>query len=311
VLVDKTMAYVFAALAADIRGLGVATVRAATPSQFPTKGHSKKREGILLFPEFLYSGGCESLPNIMESLPASFVLKARHLSGCNLVVANGTIVAHRPCLWLELSLTGLKPTDRLLSSACHAWVSRVYSQKEWAYTQIKPGVVIESLLESYPHASLPPDALNGGWAISSAPDDLKCFTFHGRTEYVSHVANRWGESSGAKTDTFYTRDATPLPDVSYRHSKSRFAASDCGNRKNGCNVSPIMSSHVREAVRICDALGAAFDFMRIDLLLSDQGLVLGELTPYPGGGAHEWQPESFDNVLAARWRCDDDTMYVP
>ena len=298
VLVDKTTAYAFAALAAEFHGLPVATYEGPLRGIVGPGGSSKPNVaggGALLLPGVLYSGPCAGLPSV-ESLPPNFVFKARHASGCNLIVVNRTIVAHRPCLGLEMHLGGLRPTDRLLSAACRAWTSKLYSTSEWAYSRIKPGI----LVEAYLHGPGRDTAGGSVWAARSVPDDIKCFTYGGQTRFVAHVTNRWAQRRGAKTDTFYSRDTRPLPGVSYQRSKSIFSEKHCGDR--ACQASPQMKKTLLEAVRVCDVLGKAFDFMRIDMLLTDRGLVFGEMTPYPGGGAHKWRPTSFDSDLSSAWR---------
>merc|ERR1712146_421412 len=62
------------------------------------------------------------------------------------------------------------------------------------------------------------------------PDDYKCFTFSGRTEFVSVVSNRFDKLR--KTDTFYQRnnhvddgDFKLLPGFTYANSKSMFRSS--------------------------------------------------------------------------------------
>ena len=55
------------------------------------------------------SHGCDAVPN-SSSLPRNYVLKARHTTGCTLVVAGGRVVAHRTCNgggeWLHEKLLG-------------------------------------------------------------------------------------------------------------------------------------------------------------------------------------------------------------
>ena len=64
------------------------------------------------------SHGCDNLPN-SSSLPRNYVLKARHTTGCTLVVVGGRVVAHRTCNgggeWLHEKLLGGRFVGRAAS----------------------------------------------------------------------------------------------------------------------------------------------------------------------------------------------------
>ena len=107
-----------------------------------------------------------------------------------------------------------------------------------------------------------------------------------------------------KTDTFLGRNNRPV-DVAFRGSPA--------------NHSLRLPPHVfSEAIAACERLGQGIDFARIDLLwLPGQGqerpeqsktkakakdqLLFGEVTLYPGGGAHKWEPPRFDRELGRHW----------
>jgi TupA-like ATPgrasp len=54
-------------------------------------------------------------------------------------------------------------------------------------------------------------------------------------------------------------------------------------------------------LEVAERLGAAFDFIRVDLYDLDGEVWFGELTPYPGGGLDRFDPE-LDRVLGAAWQ---------
>ena len=64
------------------------------------------------------SHGCDAVPN-SSSLPRNYVLKARHTTGCTLVVVGGRVVAHRTCNgggeWLHEKLLGGRFVGRAAS----------------------------------------------------------------------------------------------------------------------------------------------------------------------------------------------------
>ena len=54
-------------------------------------------------------------------------------------------------------------------------------------------------------------------------------------------------------------------------------------------------------VKTAEALGAAFDFVRVDLYEVDGEVWFGELTPYPGGGLDRFDP-ALDALLGSYWQ---------
>lgn len=152
---------------------------------------------------------------------------------------------------------------------------------------------------------------HGPSGVGAAAEDLKCFSFHGRTRYILHVSDRF---EGVKHDTVYHRNGSLAHGVTVAGSRAL--------------SSPEQSVFVRfpellpELRRRCDAASAGLAMLRVDYLLvqprsppaSTSGtrgeggtggkangaqyeLLLGELTPYPGGGGFHWTPPSFDATL--------------
>jgi hypothetical protein len=56
-----------------------------------------------------------------------------------------------------------------------------------------------------------------------------------------------------------------------------------------------------EMIEVAEALGAAFDFIRVDLYDVDGEVWFGELTPYPGGGLDPFDP-ALNRLLGASWQ---------
>ena len=295
---------------------------------------------------------CSRLPPL-ESLPGhSFAFKASHTALCNLIVGNGTVVAHRRCAlpppswvpgagalrgWLfslfgsqfidrEPSLVGKRATRGMLQKQCVAWLNQRYyrASEEWAYAEADEiggrGVLIEPTLRN-PFANPSPPHLAA---------DLKCYTFAGRTRILHYVAGRFVSKGGEqlKKDTFFLY--TPPPS-----SSSPRRARD-GGEWALLNVTIDGSSFDTDRRRMppaavlngvrkkCNAVGAQFDFARVDFLWSrggggggsgggggggagtdgdgDDALHLGEITPYPGGGFHHWQgTPSLNSLMSKSW----------
>lgn len=59
--------------------------------------------------------------------------------------------------------------------------------------------------------------------------------------------------------------------------------------------------HLAEMLAAATTLGAAFDFIRVDLYDSDGGVWFGELTAYSGSGLAPLRPAALDDELGAAW----------
>jgi len=230
------------------------------------------RRGVKVPSTIYHATKCDALPSL-KSLPRHFVMKATHTSGCNMVVGNGVVRAQSECTipgWLnplgiyyfekhERQLHGETVTDRLLLDACQRWLSAQYvsADTEWAYSLLQPAVIIEE-------------------AITTAHElacDIKCYTFHGTTEYMQHTTQRF--HGDAKRDTFYER-GTHWTAVNATFSSSHWEE-DPSRR--------LPQEVLQNAASVCDRVGKGLDFARIDLLYTgDQGMLLGEVTAYPMGG---------------------------
>lgn len=250
---------------------------------------------------YLVTSNCAAVSS--NGLPPDFVFKATHTSGCVLIVKQGRVVIHKPCL-SEASEVGAEASTALLVTLCERWLSHRYESvrpKEWAYSQLVGGVLAEEVLQ--------PPLMDG-----VAADDLKCYTVYGRTLFVQHSRARFGADgavSRSGTATFY--DATTLaPRLDVRfdsgwHGMGAWVGMGSQPDRNASRWAG--SRTIEQAVRACDriASAAAIDFVRVDLLFSrptkhhPAGLTLGELTIYPFGGYPRFTPRSVDAQFAAAW----------
>jgi hypothetical protein len=246
---------------------------------------------------------CGHLPPA-ASLPPEFVMKARQSAGCTLVVRDGIVVTHRTCnggwpyarsVLSQVSpralgalatdrFVGRRADDATLREVCASFSAQLFlfSLSEWGYGQLSPGIVIEPLM-------------HGPGRGAAAAEDLKCYALHGTTRYVLHVADRF--VAGGKHDTVYTREgratgATVLGSTPTREAKH--------------HVFRRHPTLLPELLRRCDAMAKGLDVVRVDYLLVRAGqeserpfeLVLGELTPYPGGGSNGARQRTLHHELA-------------
>jgi hypothetical protein len=139
--------------------------------------------------------------------------------------------------------------------------------REWGYLGIQPRVLIERMVET-PNGDL--------------PEDYKFFVYHGRAHFIQFVSGRPG---GLKLN-FYDREWNLLP------AKLRYP----------CTSQPIPKpANLAQMIEIAEKIGAQFDFVRVDLYSSPQGILFGEVTFYPNAGLEAFTPEQWDMTFGEPW----------
>jgi hypothetical protein len=188
-----------------------------------------------------------------EALPNCFVLKASHGSGMNLIVRDKA-GADRAAL--------LRQAD--------TWLRKNYYEdnREWAYRDIRPRLLIEELL-------LEEDG--------RIPVDLKFHVFHGRAAVVQVHIDRFGEHRMNSYDT----ELNLLP------FQQEFLPSD---------MTYVPPPEIREMVRLAERLAEDFDYARIDLYLVKGKAKFGEITHYDGAAQSGFTPREYDRILGDMWR---------
>lgn len=136
---------------------------------------------------------------------------------------------------------------------------------EWAYSTARRELIIE------------PQIGDGVPLI-----DYKFFVFHGRLMLLHTDSGRF---SGSFEEMFYTRDWELLKITN--------------NAPRGAEVP--RPQNFEAMVRAAEALGAGYDFMRVDLYNIEGEPWFGELTPYPSGGMDPFTPDAVDLQLGAWW----------
>jgi hypothetical protein len=138
------------------------------------------------------------------------------------------------------------------------------SRGEWVYSQARRLLLVEEFLGS-----------------GEPPVDHKFLAFDGRVELVQVDTGRFGDHRRR----LYTRDWTPVDVVE--------------DVAPGPLAPP--PATLPRMLEVADTLGAAFDFVRVDLYDVDGEVWFSELTPYPGGGLDRFDP-ALDELLGRRWR---------
>ncbi len=140
--------------------------------------------------------------------------------------------------------------------------------REWVYRALEPRIIVETML------------LDDG----TIPPDYRFFTFDGR---VSHIEVDFLHE-GQKRYCAYTPEWEKLPvrDPDY----DGFYDAELPRPER-----------LDEMLSIARTLGKGVDFVRVDLYASRDGIHVGELTLYPGGGFEAFEPASFDLTLGDKW----------
>jgi hypothetical protein len=156
-----------------------------------------------------------------------------------------------------------------LSRRCRDWLATDYGRDhvEWAYRPIPRRILVEELLPFR----------NGNPA-----DDLKFAVFDGVVQMAQLNNNKFHDHKNA----FVTRDWMPLP---IRRAREVLP------------VLPERPAGFDRMVAIAERLGQAFDYVRVDFLLTDQRFALSELTLYSGSGFTPFTPPEYDLILGQVW----------
>jgi hypothetical protein len=144
------------------------------------------------------------------------------------------------------------------------WLSldHYHWSREANYKDLRPGVMVETYFVDS----------DGG-----VPQDYKVFCIAGRAKFVQVVRDRFG----ATTRNLYTRDWSKLPfGISYPAA--------------GLVPRP---ERLGEMFELAERLAAPFSFIRVDFLVADGHLKIGELTNLPENAIGIFMPKVYDRRL--------------
>lgn len=124
--------------------------------------------------------------------------------------------------------------------------------------------------------------------VAEPPIDYKVFVFHGTARFIHAHSTRF---SGHRASV-YTRDWAWLPDVRQNHIDP--------------HAEPLPEPpHLAELLRRAEQIGAQFEFIRVDLYDTEEGVWFGETTPYSWSGMRPFLPDSFELELGSYWTLPD------
>lgn len=146
------------------------------------------------------------------------------------------------------------PERAVVERRIRAWLRRGRRREEWAYWRVSPQALAEELLPL------------GGKGL---PTDIKVHVFAGLVAHAWAVDKRTGASvivdnEGQPTDAMSISDTLRLA------------------------WSARIGELAREAIRLAPGLAGQLDYIRVDFLVTADGLWAGELTVYPAAGFDSW-----------------------
>lgn len=158
-------------------------------------------------------------------------------------------------------------------SECQKWLSQDFGKRngEYWYTNIDPKIIVEERMQV---------------TDREVPLDYKVFVFDGSAEYVQVNIGRFSDL----TERFYDTDWSP---VEFTHAYEKGPAVE-------------EPENLDELLETAEKIGSDFDFARIDLYDTDEGIRFGEITLAPGSGYLWFRPKEWDFKLGSRWQISEE-----
>lgn len=224
-----------------------------TADKYRARGYirSKIKEADRYLVPLLYATSIpENIP--FESLPDQYIIKANH--GCD---------------WFIIVENNLDKTKTL--EILNKWLATTYGTEryEWAYSRIKPLIIIEKLLKD----------IRG-----RIPNDYRFFMFGGKCRLISVTSDMFNERKFTYYDTSWNK-----------LNVSRYGI-NTDNIKKPCKLDLMLN--------FAEKLSKDFDFVRIDFFVCDDDIYFSEITHYPGSGMIRFEPISFEIDLGKYWKLE-------
>ena len=219
-------------------------------------------------------------PNDLHSidLPIEFFLKVNHTSGGLIGVSTradmGNSIPEDLSIphWNRYLIHPERFDKELAIRQLSAWLNTKYRQepesiREWCYTPIEPRMYVEKIYRD----------------VNAIPRQLNIFCFHGRA-MAFYYSDR---KSDMKSFVRYI----------FLENESNFARI----------CSKLSKEDWQIMIRASEAVSQYTDMVRVDWLLTNDGVIFSELTNYPSGGRMVFDststrtPKEVDNILSGYW----------
>jgi hypothetical protein len=158
--------------------------------------------------------------------------------------------------------------------AAESWLTVDYcwDELEWGYAEARRLLLVEEFLQSSHRKGIEP------------PPDYKFFTFDGGAEMIQVDIGRFSDHRRM----LRRPDWSPL-------------AGSLGSFEPPEDFDLIRPANLEIMCHMASQLGRGIAFVRVDLYDLGSRVLVGELTPYPGGGNERYVPKDMDNWLGKFW----------
>ncbi len=191
-------------------------------------------------------------------LPENCFIKANHGCRWNILRFEGNWFHYRHGVEFALARKNgntdfMTIDERRVRALCAEWLTLRHTRREWAYQEIAPAIFGEEFLHP---------------AHGTEIRDHRFFCFRGKIPVVGIGS----PSYRAKRQVlFVSPEWEPIPLSSYK-------------RETYPETIPPKPECLEEMTALAGRLGKAFDFIRVDLYDTTDGIRLGEMTVYPESG---------------------------
>ena len=206
-----------------------------------------------------------------SELPDEYVVKVTHASGGSVVVWDGP---ESPGYSHEVWVRRAYHRGDVPFEVVRAELGRCLEHDfgwdllEWGYLDVPRTVAVDRLYRG---------------ADGGLPDDLSIYVFHGRAEVIRQASDR--QRSTERWAGMFDRDWKTLPIRHGRATPAEFPRPE----------------ELDFAIELAEELCTDDETMRVDFLLTADGLRFGEITPYTMSGNVETDTDTADQYLGSFW----------
>lgn len=237
--------------------------------KFKVKEYARER-GVKTAKTYYVTDKPETIP--FDSLPDTYFIKANHGCKWNIYCKNKEFYYYGDGEDLigRKNLEEHKLTRERVVEYCNVWLRSTYSKREWAYRNILPRIMAEEVLEQ-----------RGGDELI----EYRYFTFGGQVKAI------------------YVDSATASVNLQRKFVDPNWKEFHLKNLKEKVpHILPDRPETFSEMLEAAERLAQGFDFIRVDLYDTTQGIVLGEMSVYHNGGEPMPTPDKdFNKWLGDQW----------
>ena len=218
----------------------------------------------------------------LSQLPSKYVIKPNHGSHAAIIVSpeydmdNKLPIPRKSTGWNQYFIHPDSIEKKAVIQLTNYWLSLNYYKlpnkfHEWAYKNISPTIIIEEFLQG----------IDG-----QVPAEYRFFMFNGECELVYCYSNR------------FTADKITLlsPTGDVIHGKYMGMKSSSSFNK---------PAEFETMLSLAKKLSKGVNFIRVDLYLTNNGIIFSELTNYPMGALTQFKPKSLNRKLGKNWNLNE------